>query len=118
MQETHFTPHSMPRLPIHLYNQWFHSTSPTSKSKGTTFGINKTCPFQLTDSKIDLQGRYVFFKGKIVGKVYKFATIYSPNANQITFIDATLDLLANFKEGFVVLGGDFNVSPDPLLDHI
>lgn len=27
-----------------------------------------------------------------------------------------LELLAEFKEGFLVLGGDVNVSPDPLLD--
>lgn len=116
IQETHFTHHSLPRLTTHLFNQWFHSTSPTSKSKGNTIAIHRNCPFQLLDSKIDPLGRYVFLKGVIAGRKYTFASIYAPNSNQITFIDSALDLLADFKEGFVILGGDFNVSPDPLLD--
>lgn len=116
LQETHFIHNSLPRLPTHIYTQWFHSTSPTSKSKGTMIAIHKTCPFQITDSKIDIQGRYVFLKGTISGKTYTFATIYAPNSNQLTFIDATLELLAEFKEGFVVLGGNFNVSLDPVID--
>lgn len=68
-------------------------------------------------NKIDPQSRYVLLKGSIAGKLYTFATIYAPNTNQLTFIDTPLELLVEFKEGFLVLGGDFNVSPTPYLTH-
>lgn len=108
----------MPRLPTHLYNQWFHSTSPTSKSKGTTIAIHKTCPFQLVGRKIDSQGRYVFLKDTLAEQVYTFATIYAPNTNQLTFIDATLDPLAEVEEGFVVLGEGLQCQPRSSIGHI
>lgn len=116
LQETHFTPKSLPKLPTHLFNQWFISTSPTPKSKGTAIAIHKACPFQPAEHDTDPLGRYVFLKGNIAGQKYTFATIYAPNADQLTFIDTTLDRLAEFREGFLILGGDFNVSPDPMLD--
>lgn len=86
LQETHFTPHLMPKLPTHLYSQWFLSTSPVSKSKGTAIAIHKSCPFQPTGNRVDPLGWYVFLKGSIAGQLYKFATIYAPNTNQLTFI--------------------------------
>lgn len=86
------------------------------KSKGTAIAIHKSCPFQPLDNKIDPQGRYVFLKGSVAVQTYTFATIYAPNTNQLTFIDSTLALLAEFREGLLVLGGDLNMSPDPSLD--
>lgn len=105
---------SLPKLSTHLYNQWF--ISPTPKSRGTAIAIHKTCPFQPSEHKVDPLGRYVFVKGSIAGQKYTFATIYAPNADQLTFLDNALDRLADFREGFLILGGEFNVSPDPLLD--
>lgn len=51
LQETHFTPPSMPKLPTHLYNQWYLSNSPVVKSRGTAIAVHKSCPFQVTESK-------------------------------------------------------------------
>lgn len=116
LQETHFTPQSLPKLPTHLFNQWFTSTSPTAKSKGTAIAIHKNHPFQPLENKINLQGRYVFLKGNIAGQKYTFATLYAPNTDQLTFIDSTLTLLADFREGLLILRGVFSISPDPLLD--
>lgn len=48
--------------------------------------------------------------------MFTFATIYDPNTNQLTFLDTVLEQLLDFKEGSLILGGDFTVSPDPLLD--
>lgn len=74
-------------------------------------------PVPLTHgNKIDPMGRNVFLKGSIAGQIYTFATIYAPNTNQLTFIDTALEQLAEFKEGLLILGGDFKIRPDPLLD--
>lgn len=58
----------------------------------------------------------MFLKGTFNGKKFTFPAIYAPNAGQLTFIDAVLEKLVEFREGFLILGRDFNVSPDPLLD--
>lgn len=63
-----------------------------------------------------LLGRFIFLKGKIAEALYTFANVYAPNANQLAFLDITLEQLTEFREGHMILGGDFNVSPDPLLD--
>lgn len=46
LQETHFTSQSTPKLPTHLFNQWFLSSSMVSKAKGTAIAIHNSCPFQ------------------------------------------------------------------------
>lgn len=87
----HFTPQSVPKLLNHLYSQWFLSTSLESKYRGTAIAILKSCPFQPTGNQVDPQGRFVFLKGTIAGKLFTFATIYAPNTNQLTFVDAVLE---------------------------
>lgn len=82
----------------------------------TAIAIHKSCPLQVTDSKVDPQWRYIFLKGVLAGQKLTNAMIYAPNSNQLTFLDNTLDSLTEFREGPLVLGGDFNVSPDPQLD--
>lgn len=94
-------------VPLHI---------PTPKSRGTTIAIHKSCPFQPIDSRVDPLGRYVFLKGTIAGHTYTFVSIYTPSTNQLGFLDSTLERLGEFREGFLILGGDYNVSPDPLLD--
>lgn len=53
-----------------------------------------------------------------MGQVYTFAMLYAPNSPQLTFLDADLDRQADFKESKLVLGGDFNLSPDPSMDTL
>ncbi|CAH2306963.1 Hypothetical predicted protein [Pelobates cultripes] len=48
--------------------------------------------------------------------MYTFATIYTPNTGQASFIRRTLTKLARFTEGILVFGGDFNIPLDPLID--
>lgn len=116
LQETHFGADSVPRLPTHLYRSWFLSNSPRPKSGGVAIAIHKNCPFVLTDQLIDPHGRYVFVKGSIYSRRFTFAAVYAPNNKQLTFIDSILDTLTSFKEGQLIMGGDFNVSPDPQID--
>lgn len=54
--------------------------------------------------------------GTILGHKFTFATVYAPNTRQLTFLDSLLESLSHFREGQLILGGDFNISPDPKLD--
>lgn len=56
LQVTHFTPHSTSKLPSHLYSQCFLSTSQVPKSRGITFAIHKSYPFQPTGNRVDPLG--------------------------------------------------------------
>lgn len=80
------------------------------------FFFARQCPFQIRDSCLDKKGRYIFVKGSMHGKPITLANIYSPNTKQVPFFRTTLQLLATFQEGILVLGGDFNVPLNPLQD--
>lgn len=50
-------------------------------------------------------GRLLFVKGLIGSQMCTPATLYSPNASQITFLEKVLELLNDFTESTLVLGG-------------
>lgn len=65
---------------------------------------------------MDANGRFLFLKGHIGGVKVTLATVYVPNVHQDTFISKTLTKLAEFAEGKMILGGDFNIPLDPRID--
>lgn len=116
LQETHFTAGSIPRLPGHPFNQWFHSTSPIRGARGVTIAINRTTPFSLEEVEKDLEGRFLCVKGRIENQFYTFASIYAPNTGTVDFISKTMKKLEKLRKGILILGGDFNLTLDPEMD--
>lgn len=116
LQETHFRSNSIPKISNHIYQTAFHSTNPIAKTKGVSILVSKQAPFQLSDSLLDPEGRFVFIKGTYASKPITLANIYAPNEHQVSFFRKIGDLLTSFKEGIVLLGGDFNVPLNPNLD--
>lgn len=114
LQETHFRTDTIPKLGNHIYNKALHSTNPDAKTKGVSILISKFANFHLLDSKIHPEGRYIFIKG--TSKPITIANVYCPNEHQLSFFRKVCDLLSSFQEGIVVLGGDFNVPMNPILD--
>lgn len=109
MQEIHFKSKSTPKLENpHVY----HSTSPTSKTKGTYILLLRNLPLQISDTLADEQGHYIFIKGMLSDKPITLANIYTPFTSQVPFCR----LLSSFPSGILILGGDFNVPLDPLID--
>lgn len=116
LQETHFRSDAIPKLSNHIYRTAFHSTNPESKTKGVSILVSKNANFQISDSLVDPDGRYIFLKGSYASTPITLANIYCPNDHQVSFFRKTCDLLTSFKSGIVLLGGDFNVPLNPLLD--
>ncbi|XP_077341175.1 uncharacterized protein LOC143986639 [Lithobates pipiens] len=116
LQETHFRTGQIPNFISRKYPTAYHSSNPSAKTKGVSILIARHIPWQLEESIIDPDGRYVFLKGTIYNKPVTLATIYSPNTAQVSFFRKVADLLTNFQAGLTVLGGDFNVVLQPLLD--
>lgn len=115
LQETHFKTNSVPKLSNQRFPIALHATNHAAKTKGVSILIAKQCQFQITDTYIDGEARFIFVKGTLYGRRITLANIYAPNAGQ-AFFRATLQKLSSFQEGLLILGGDFNVSPNPLLD--
>lgn len=116
LQEIHFVTGAIPNLPLHLFNQWFHAPSPIARARGVTIAFRKICPMVSTASQMDPEGRFLFIKGRLYGYCYTFASIYAPNTGTVNFLARTLKLLEKFREGFLILGGDFNLTLDPSID--
>lgn len=87
LQETHFRTDSVPRLPMHIYNQWFLSNSPRPKSDVVAVAIHKNCPFIPLDHYADPDGRFVFLKGTLFDHKLTLVTLYAPNSRQLEFLD-------------------------------
>lgn len=97
LQETHFCTKHTPKLTNHIYKHTLHSTNPTSKTKVVSILISKHADFQLTDSLVDHEGRYIFVKGTYASKPITIANVYCPNEHQVTFFRQICDLLSTFQ---------------------
>lgn len=60
--------------------------------------------------------RALFLKGNIGQLLYMLVNLYLPNTNHVSILEFTLEKLGNFAEGSVILGGDFNLALDLLID--
>lgn len=116
LQETHFKTGSTIKLLNSYYPSATHATSKENKTKGVSILLTKHCPFQITDSLSDVDGRFLFLKGLLYGKRLTLANIYAPNVKQVPLFRNTLQKLADFQEGSLILGGDFNIPMNPLTD--
>lgn len=116
IQETHFRTDSIPKLQNRYFPTSIHASNIEAKSKGVTTLISNQCPFLITDTLKDPLGRYLFIKGTLHQLPYTIANIYAPNKGQVAFFKTTLQLLASFQVGTLIVGGDFNIPLTPAMD--
>lgn len=67
----------------------------------------------MIERKLNPEGRYLFLK--LGERIFTLANVYCPNKNPIKFLSQTLNKLMEFKEGEVILAGDFNFCLNPAL---
>ncbi|CAH2246420.1 Hypothetical predicted protein [Pelobates cultripes] len=116
LQETHFRADAMPKLQNTTYPKSNFCRHPTQRKAGVAILLASKLEFQEPDVMRDPQGRYLFLKGYLLNKTYTLASIYVPNKGQAPFLWNILSKLQLFAEGTLILGGDFNVPLDPILD--
>lgn len=108
LQETHFCTDSTPKLYNYHFPTVYHATNSTTLQKGVSILIANRCPFQISNSLIDAEGRYLFLKGSYLNRKITLANIYALNSRQIFFFNSLSDKLSTFTEGTFILGSDFN----------
>lgn len=88
----------------------------SSKSKGVAILFSSCLRVDIEDQCIDQLGQYVFLNVRIDENLYNLATIYGLNAGQISFLEDTSKLFADFATGPIILGSDLNAVADPSID--
>lgn len=90
VQETHFKMDKTPQLRDWQFPIAFHSFSLAANTKRVSILIACSAPWTLDDGKLDTQGHYVFYKGRMGATLIPFAVLYGPSLNQADFLKTTL----------------------------
>lgn len=111
LQETHLKQTDGPILKSKCWSQQLLAPG-SSKARGVAILIAKNCSFQVEALLVDPQGRFLFVKGLLADQKITVANVYVPNVGQLEFLLTILEKLEEFKEGDLILGGDFNLIVD------
>lgn len=104
------------RLRTKWIGQIFHSKFPV-KNRGAAIIIRKTIPFLASKIISDPRGRYVIATGKLYNKPVSLASVYAPNIDDEAFITSFFTALPNMDSHKLIIGGDFNLVLDPIIDR-
>lgn len=109
VQETYFRDNKLPILKNRSFPLVYHSTHTTAKSRGVSILFSNRVPWSCIESITDPGGGFLFLKDMIGGVKVTLTNLYAPNVNQEVFLSSALTRLADFAEGQLIVGGDFNV---------
>ncbi len=116
LQEMHLDDTEHLKLQQGPFGQVFFSSF-TTRSRGVAVLIRKNLPFIISDCVKDLNGRYVKIKGILQGQNIVMMNVYFPPAHPITFLTKMfLDLAPFLSNSTVIVGGDFNLILNLLID--
>ena len=116
LQETHMRNSEAMKLRKALVGHVFHSSF-DSKKRGVAILVHKKLKLVLLKEHTDEEGRIVCIETIINGKKINICNIYAPNEDDPDFFHKINRLLGTFEDGCTILGGDFNQTPDPVLDR-
>ncbi|OCT84251.1 hypothetical protein XELAEV_18022398mg [Xenopus laevis] len=115
IQETHFKVNAMPKIHFRGFNPVYVSKLQEKKAKGTAILIADSIQWSYREHISDNQGHLVAVKGNIGDKMYTFASVYLPNTRQLQTLKSILHTLDGFTEGTLIIGGDLNLSLEPMV---
>ncbi|KAI5087491.1 hypothetical protein C0J45_22890, partial [Silurus meridionalis] len=116
LQETHLRISDQFRLRKPWVGRIFHSNF-DSKARGTAILIHKNIQFTVSASIMDPQGRYVIVSGSLYHVPVLLVNVYSPNWDDVSFINKLVSILPDLNSHCMIFGGDLNTVMDPPLDR-
>lgn len=116
IQETHTAVVESAKLRQGWVGQMY-SAPGNGASRGVSTLISKRIQFQLIKQICDKDGRYVILFGILQNVKCVLVNIYAPNTGQNTFLSKLNLLLAEFAEYPILMGGDFNLVSNAVVDR-
>lgn len=116
LQETHLSKIEHDKLNRSWVSQVYHSSHPSGRKKGVAVLINRSFNFCIDSRYKDKDGRYVLVNGSVDGVALSLLNVYAPNENCPLFFKNIFDLVLDKANGVLLVGGDFNLVLNPLLD--
>jgi len=119
LQETH----SDENLADKWRNFWkgsIYCAHGNTNSKGVAILFHPSISHELLDKHTDKNGRYLIIRVKMLDEILVFVNCYLPTKNnereQCTVLREIIDVLNNFSNDSLIIGGDFNVTLNPYLE--
>uniref|UniRef100_A0AAX7TNI0 Reverse transcriptase domain-containing protein n=1 Tax=Astatotilapia calliptera TaxID=8154 RepID=A0AAX7TNI0_ASTCA len=116
LQETHLCNREVRRLKRNWIGNIYHSKF-NAKARGTAILIRNNILFEQHKVIADPDGRFTFVSGNLQGSLVILASVYGPNWDDDSFIAKLFSSLPNLENYHLIIGGDFNLVQDTLLDR-
>lgn len=84
--------------------------------KGVAIGFARGVRFIPEERMVDPEGRYLFLRGRINEVEYSIANIYGPNRYPTKFLLGVVERFMEFRTGWAIMVGDFNICMDSEID--
>ena len=92
-----------------------------TNSKGVAILFHASLAVEVLDINEDKKGRYLIMRVKLNEEIFVLANCYLPTKNnekeQCDVLKEIVDILNTFSDDTLVIGGDFNVALNPLLER-
>lgn len=82
-----------------------YATGYSAFARGALMWVRPDVPFAVTQTLIDVEGRYVIIQGTLDGRHIILASLYAPNVDQANFLNKVTNILAPWHDIPMILGG-------------
>lgn len=111
LQETHCVP-GIEKIWTSEWGYKIHFNHFSSKSAGVCILFKATFQFDVLNTRFDPRGRILLLNTRINGDTVSLVNIYAPNNDDPGFFIELSQMIGSYAEGFIILGGDFNIVQD------
>lgn len=115
LQETHIKHTSKGKLKVGWVDQLYEANFST-KARGVAILIRKNIPFIKSSVISDPNGRFVIVVGTLNSVPITLVNLYAPNFDNPDFFQKVFNMVPDYINTSVLVGGDYNSVLDPLLD--
>ena len=116
LQETHSTKKDEKRWNMEWSSKIYYSHG-TSQARGVAILIKKKLGIKVQFIQKDDNGRYINLKIQYAHDDYVLSNVYGPNIDDPVFFHHFIDDIKELNTDLKIIGGDFNLILDPLLDR-